>query len=148
MTPAAMKRRELNYLDEFGVGHAINQNVGDFEDARLALVALALCDDFPITRLDVPVPLTIWILAVLETQLLFGGHARIRLNYRRKSIPNPAMTEAEQIVAFESELDALICRYRSDFTMTYASMIGVLQIQVHILITDACDESAEDDDKH
>ncbi len=62
-------------MEKFRVGHAINQNVGDFEDASLALIALALCDDFPITRLDVPVPLAIWILAVLETQLLFGGHA-------------------------------------------------------------------------
>ncbi len=54
------------------------------------------------------------------------------------------MTERQQIVAFESELDALICRYRSDFTMTYASMIGVLHIQAHVLAQDASDESDGD----
>ncbi len=51
------------------------------------------------------------------------------------------MDETQQIIAFENELEALIHRYRHEFNMHYASVVGVLHIQAHAL---SC-ESLEDD---
>lgn len=49
------------------------------------------------------------------------------------------MDEAEKIVRFENEVEAMIARVRQEWGMTYAGMIGVLQIQVARL----CDEANE-----
>lgn len=52
------------------------------------------------------------------------------------------MTQQEQIRAFEDDLDNLVDRYRAEFDMTYASVVGVLAIKAHLMIK----ESAEDDE--
>lgn len=39
------------------------------------------------------------------------------------------MSAAEQITAFESEIAALVEKYRAEFDLPYASAIGVLHMQ-------------------
>lgn len=43
------------------------------------------------------------------------------------------MTAEEQIEHFENDLDALVERYRSEYEMTYAAMVGCLQLKIHAL---------------
>lgn len=50
------------------------------------------------------------------------------------------MDETEQIIAFENELEALVHRYRHEFNMHYASVIGVLHIQAHVLTREALED--------
>lgn len=47
------------------------------------------------------------------------------------------MTSEQQIEHFENDLDALVERYRKEFDMTYAAMVGSLQLKIH----DLCDEA-------
>jgi len=55
------------------------------------------------------------------------------------------MDHAEQIAKFENDLDALIDRYRVEFDMTYAAMVGSLFIKVHALASEANGEDEERD---
>jgi hypothetical protein len=47
------------------------------------------------------------------------------------------MDESQQITHFANDLDALINRYRSEYDLSYASIIGVLFARMHYL----CDEA-------
>jgi hypothetical protein len=54
------------------------------------------------------------------------------------------MTSKEQTDAFSDDLDKLIERYRAEFDMTYAQIVGVLVIQQHILIKEALEIPGDD----
>ncbi len=43
-----------------------------------------------------------------------------------------------QTIHFANDLEALINRYRSEYDLTYAQLVGVLHIQTHLL----CEETA------
>jgi hypothetical protein len=51
------------------------------------------------------------------------------------------MTESQQIFAFSDDIDRLVDRYRTEFNITYASVVGVLFMKAHLL----CDEAEKDD---
>lgn len=53
------------------------------------------------------------------------------------------MSESEQINHFADELDVLITRYRSEYEITYASIIGVLQMKSYLLCNEASERSDE-----
>lgn len=60
------------------------------------------------------------------------------------------MKESKQIEMFTDELDKLTARYSSEFDLTVASMVGVLQCQIHQLIHAALisdDEDEEDEEE-
>ncbi len=46
------------------------------------------------------------------------------------------MTDKEQTKRLADELDNLVERYRKEYDMTYASVVGVLQIQIHMLCSE------------
>lgn len=48
------------------------------------------------------------------------------------------MNDKQQTQAFADDLDALVNRYRSEFDMTYAQVVGTLFMKAHLL----CAESA------
>lgn len=43
------------------------------------------------------------------------------------------MNSNDQIIALESDLNKLIDRYRAEFEMPYAAVVGVLQLKVVLL---------------
>lgn len=45
---------------------------------------------------------------------------------------------------FAAELDALVERFRGEYDITYAEVLGVLIIKTHLLTEEACD--AEDEE--
>lgn len=47
------------------------------------------------------------------------------------------MTDSEQIQAFDDDLDRLINRYRNEFEMTMASVVGTLQFKMYLLMREA-----------
>lgn len=49
------------------------------------------------------------------------------------------MTDKEQTDAFADDLDNLVERYRQEFDMSYAQVVGVLQMKLWLL----CDEASE-----
>lgn len=53
------------------------------------------------------------------------------------------MTDKEQTDAFANDLDRLVERYRQEFEMTYAQVVGVLVMKTHLL----CDEAQGRDDE-
>ena len=59
------------------------------------------------------------------------------------------MKESRQIEMFTDELDKLTGRYASEFDLTVASMVGVLQCQIHQLIQSAMisDDDEEDEEE-
>lgn len=54
------------------------------------------------------------------------------------------MTEHEQITHLADDLDSLVERYRKEYDLTYASVIGALMMKVHLLCME--DTMEEDDD--
>jgi hypothetical protein len=50
------------------------------------------------------------------------------------------MTDKEQTGNFAEDLDRLVDRYAKEYDMSYASVIGALQMKVFTLCTDAYDE--------
>ncbi len=48
--------------------------------------------------------------------------------------------ETEQVIAFENELERLVDRFRQEYCMTYASIIGVLHIKAHVLTAEALED--------
>jgi len=46
------------------------------------------------------------------------------------------MTQEDQQIAFATELEHLICRYTTEFELTYESMVGCIEIQKAYLIHD------------
>lgn len=55
------------------------------------------------------------------------------------------MSDAEQISAFATELDALVERYREEFDLTYAAVVGALHMKAFEICREA-EETLEDDD--
>lgn len=53
------------------------------------------------------------------------------------------MSEKDQIDHFADELDKLVNRFRSEYEMSYASVVGTLEMKIHLL----CQESAERSDE-
>jgi hypothetical protein len=49
------------------------------------------------------------------------------------------MTDREQLDSFGNDVDALVERYRHEYDMSYAVVVGVLVMKAHLL----CDEVAE-----
>jgi len=53
------------------------------------------------------------------------------------------MTEKEQIDKLADAIDALINEYRVEFDLTYASVVGVLQMKAHLLMREAEEKQDE-----
>lgn len=53
------------------------------------------------------------------------------------------MSEKEQIDHFANELDSLVNRFRTEYEMTYASIVGTLQMKAHLLCVEAEDRADE-----
>jgi len=50
------------------------------------------------------------------------------------------MDQAEQARRFAEELEALVVRYRREYDLTLASVVGVLEVQKHALVAEALGE--------
>lgn len=53
------------------------------------------------------------------------------------------MTDKEQMDHFANDIDALVERYRTEYEITYAAVVGVLQMKIHLV----CDEASERGDE-
>jgi hypothetical protein len=53
------------------------------------------------------------------------------------------MTQEQQLSAFADDLDALVARYQSEWSITAAVFVGVLEIKKHALIKQAFEEEEE-----
>lgn len=53
------------------------------------------------------------------------------------------MDHTEQIMRFSNDLDALVDRYADEYDLPYASIVGSLQMKIHLL----CVEAGERDDE-
>lgn len=47
------------------------------------------------------------------------------------------MTDKEQTDAFSDDLDKLVERYRHEFEISYAQVVGTLQMKIHLLCNEA-----------
>jgi len=56
------------------------------------------------------------------------------------------MHPSDQTRHFANDLEALIGRYRQEYEITYAQLIGVLQLQAHMLCRETVEQSEENDD--
>lgn len=52
------------------------------------------------------------------------------------------MTEQEQIFHFGDELDRLVNRFRSEYEISYAAIVGVLFMKAHLLCGEAGNQEA------
>lgn len=59
------------------------------------------------------------------------------------SLASVSMTEREQIDEFSNKLDELVNQYRSEFDLTYASVVGTLQMKAWLLCQEAEQRSEE-----
>lgn len=50
------------------------------------------------------------------------------------------MSDNDQIKAFADELDNLVERYRKEFDITYAGVVGALTMKAHLLMSEAEDQ--------
>lgn len=50
------------------------------------------------------------------------------------------MDSKEQTDHLQRDLELLIDRYRAEYDLTYAQVVGVLQIQIHDLCTEQSEE--------
>lgn len=55
------------------------------------------------------------------------------------------MTEGEQTTAFANDLDKLVDRYRLEFDMSYAAVVGTLQMKSWLLSQEANDENEDEE---
>lgn len=53
------------------------------------------------------------------------------------------MSEKEQTDHFANDIDKLVERYRSEYEVSYAAVVGVLQMKIHLL----CQEASEREDE-
>lgn len=53
------------------------------------------------------------------------------------------MTDKEQTDAFANDLDKLVERYRQEFEMSYAQIVGTLYMKNHLLCTEAEEREGE-----
>jgi hypothetical protein len=51
------------------------------------------------------------------------------------------MTDGEQTKAFADDLDKLVERYRQEFDVTYAQIVGTLQMKLWLLCNEANNRS-------
>lgn len=51
------------------------------------------------------------------------------------------MTDNDQIAAFEADLNKLVSRYCSEFSLSVAAAVGVLEMKKHSIIANAIEES-------
>jgi len=56
------------------------------------------------------------------------------------------MTDKDQIDHFANDVDKLVERYRSEYDLTYAAVIGTLEIKIQQLCREAWDSTEEDED--
>lgn len=64
----------------------------------------------------------------------------------RETPINQTMTEQEQIVHLADDLDRLVERYRKEYSLTYASVIGALMMKVHLLCMEDTQMVGDDDE--
>ncbi len=57
------------------------------------------------------------------------------------------MKESKQIEMFQEDLDKLVERYSSEFDLTLASMIGVLEVKIHEIIKNTIDQSEDEEEE-
>lgn len=53
------------------------------------------------------------------------------------------MTEKEQTTAFANDLDSLVERYRVEFDMTYAAVVGTLQMKQWLMCREAAESESD-----
>lgn len=52
------------------------------------------------------------------------------------------MTHHEQIDAFSNELDAMVERFRREFDLTYADVVGTLHMKAWLMCKEASDQNS------
>lgn len=57
------------------------------------------------------------------------------------------MTDKQQTASFADELDKLIERFRSEYDMSYAQVVGVLEFKKWLLCSEVSEESEENDEE-
>lgn len=55
------------------------------------------------------------------------------------------MSDSEQIQAFANDLDKLVERYRCEFEVTFAGIVGTLQFKQFLLMQEAQDNQDNDE---
>lgn len=53
------------------------------------------------------------------------------------------MSDKEQTDHFANDVDNLVERYRSEYDMSYACVVGVLQMKIHLLCNEASERGGE-----
>lgn len=56
------------------------------------------------------------------------------------------MSDSEQTKAFADELDNLVERYRSEFDITFAQVVGVLHMKAFLLCEEASNRDPDEDE--
>jgi len=54
------------------------------------------------------------------------------------------MNEKEQTTHFANDVDNLVERYRDEYEMSYAAVVGVLQMKIHLLCAEAEERGGEE----
>lgn len=54
------------------------------------------------------------------------------------------MTDKQQTDAFANDIDNLVERYRNEFEISYAQLVGVLQMKIHLLCAEAAERHGGD----
>lgn len=55
------------------------------------------------------------------------------------------MDDKQQVFAFADDVDKLVERYRNEFDMTYAAVVGVLFMKAQLLCREAGESDADED---
>lgn len=53
------------------------------------------------------------------------------------------MSEKEQVDHFANELDNLVERFRTEYDISYSSVVGTLQMKIHLLCSEASERGDE-----
>lgn len=53
------------------------------------------------------------------------------------------MSEQEQVFHFGDELDKLVDRFRSEYDLSYAAVVGTLMMKAHVLMDEASERNDE-----
>lgn len=56
------------------------------------------------------------------------------------------MSDREQTKAFANEIDKLVERFRSEYDMTYAQIVGVLHMKSWLMCEEASEQDADEGD--
>ena len=57
------------------------------------------------------------------------------------------MTVNQQIFHFADELDNLVDRFRTEWDLPYAAIVGTLNMKAHLIMTEASERDPDDTDK-